>query len=181
MLGCDANRPAARQIPRPPHQPTVPKTPSSSPASAPHCDPRLPQAALDYRRKEALTGPAFLSALNVTAWLYRTAAGDTDVQVNPNVPIRDIVAQFGPAATPDAEIGFHSEFLAAEWFQERPELRVLQIFSERIPCRDRCAEFLRRHYPGVPWYYYYNRASFRGADGRLVARPAEVLASAYGL
>lgn len=159
----------------------MPKIPASYPQSAPRCDPRLPQAALDYRRREALTEPAFLGALNVTAWLYRTPAGETGVQVNPNVPIRDIVQQFGPASTPDAEIGFHSEFMAAEWFRQRPELRVLQIFSERIPCRDRCAEFLRTYFAGVPWYYYYNRSSFRDARGRVAARPAEILASAYEL
>lgn len=159
----------------------MPKTPIPRPDSAPRCDPRLPQAALDYRRREALLEPAFLNALNVTAWLYQTPTGGTDVKVNPNVPIRDIVRQFGPAATPDAEVGFHSEGIAGQWFREHPEYRVLQIFSERVPCRAMCAQLLQTYFPGVPWYYYYNRETWREGRRRVAKWPAEILRSAYEL
>jgi hypothetical protein len=111
----------------------MPKPPTSYPAYAPRCDPRLPAAALVFRQAHGLTQPAFLNALNVTARLYREPTGETEVQVNPNVPIRDPIKQFGPTATPDAEVGFHSEMLAAQWFRERPTLRVLQFFTERVP------------------------------------------------
>ena len=157
----------------------MPKIPSSRPDHAPVCDPRLPEAALEFRLRHGLTQPAFFNALNVTAWLYREPSGETKVQVNPNVPIRDLVQQFGPAATPDAEVGFHSEMLAAQWFLERPTLRVLQLFTERAPCRGMCAPMLQRYFAHVPWYYYYDRASWRGPKGKVLRSPGEVLPSAY--
>jgi hypothetical protein len=61
------------------------------------------------------------------------------IQVNPNVTIAELERLFGPASTPDAEVGFHSEACAAEWFRLRPDLHVLQIFSERVPCIDKSA------------------------------------------
>ncbi|MCP5113983.1 MAG: hypothetical protein GY953_24380, partial [bacterium] len=76
-----------------------------------------------------------LGAINVTAWLYRDRRGVEGIQVNPNITIAELARDFGPAPTRDAEIGFHSEGRAAEWFRVRPDLQVLQIFTERIPCR----------------------------------------------
>jgi hypothetical protein len=161
----------------------MPKTPASYPNFATPCDPRLPQAALDFRRRHApaLTSAKFLGGINVTAWLYVNRAGVRQVQVNPNITIEELIRQFGPAQTPDAEVGIHSESKAGEWFRLHPEFRVLQIFSERIPCLKMCAPMLRTYFPGVPWYYYYDRRSWQGPNGSLVKYPAEVLKSAYGL
>jgi hypothetical protein len=39
------------------------------------------------------------------------------------------VKEFGRAETPDAEVGLHSEMLAAEWFRQQRGLQVLQVFS----------------------------------------------------
>jgi hypothetical protein len=101
------------------------------------------------------------------AWLYRDERGVECVKVNPNITIAQLRHQFGPPETPDAEVGIHSEAQAAEWFRTRPALRVLQIFSERVPCPMMCAPMLRRYFPGVPWYYYYDRRSwFDGSRGR---------------
>ena len=62
----------------------------------------------------------------------------------------------------------------------RPQFRVLQIFSERIPCPKMCAPMLRHNFPGVPWYYYYDRRSWIGdSQGGLVKTAAEVLKSSY--
>lgn len=83
--------------------------------------------------------------------------------------------------TRDAEVGIHSEAQAAEWFRTRPKLRVLQIFSERIPCPKMCAPMLRNYFPGVPWYYYYDRRSWFGDSGGLVKTAAAALKSAYQL
>jgi hypothetical protein len=78
-------------------------------------------------------------------------------------------------------VGLHSEGRAAEWFRRRPELRVLQIFSERIPCRQMCAPLLRHYYPGIPWYYYYDSGSWIGNGGELMRRAGDILKTAYGL
>jgi hypothetical protein len=64
--------------------------------------------------------------------------------VNPNATISELIKQFGPAETPDAEVGIHSIMKATEWFRVRPDLRVLQILSERIPCAKMCAPMHRR-------------------------------------
>lgn len=161
----------------------MPKIPNSRPIESPRCDPRLPEAALRYRMNAAprLTTREALGAINVTAWLYRDKRGVEGIQVNPNVTIAELARLFGPAATPDAEVGFHSEGRAAEWFRLRRDLRVLQIFTERIPCRDMCAPMLRNYYPGVPWYYYYDSGSWRGDRGELVKRAGDVLKGVYGL
>ncbi len=160
----------------------MPKIPSARPADA-RCDMRLPEAALAFRRKNAppLTTPQYLRAINVTAWLYRDRNGVEGIQVNPNTTIAELLRQFGPAQTPDAEVGIHSEAKAAEWFRLRPHLEVLQIFSERIPCPKMCGPLLMHCFPGVPWFYYYDRNSWREAGGGLVKTPGEVLKSAYGL
>ena len=158
----------------------MPRIPSSSPAVAVRCDQRLPEATLAFRRREGLTGLTELGAVNLTAWLYRDEAGRESVQVNPNVTIFQLRRQFGPPETPDAEVGIHSEAQAAEWFRVRPRLRVIQIFSERIPCPKMCAPMLRHYFPGVPWYYYYDRRSWiAGSQGGLVKTAAAALKSAY--
>jgi hypothetical protein len=33
----------------------------------------------------------------------------------------------------------------------------------------------------VPWFYYYDRRSWRGSDGELIKRAAEILKCAYGI
>ena len=159
------------------------RIPSSRPADSPPCDPRLPQAALDFRMRNnpRLTTLPYLGAINVTAWLYVDGQGVESVQVNPNTTIVELVRQFGPAETPDAEVGIHSEGRAAEWFRVRPQLRVLQIFSERIPCPMMCAPLLRNYFPGVPWYYYYDGNSWRGPGGGFLKRAGEALKTVYGL
>ena len=161
----------------------MPKTPASYPSFAPPCDPGLLKAALDFRLRHAppLMTPRFLGAINVTAWLYQDKAGVKGIQVNPNTTIEELIRQFGPAETPDAEVGIHSEGKAGEWFRMKPQLRVLQIFSERIPCQKMCAPMLRSYFPGVPWYYYYDRRSWTGPGGKLIKYPAEILKTAYGI
>lgn len=159
----------------------MPRPPSSYPDLAPPCDARLPEAACQFRVQNSLTTPASLGAINVTAWLYRDNAGIAGIQVNPNTTIQELIQQFGPADTSDAEVGIHSEGRAGEWFRLRPQLHVLQIFSERIPCWKMCGPMLRAYFPGVPWYYYYDRRSWIGRDGKLIRRAGEVLKSAYGL
>jgi hypothetical protein len=157
----------------------MPKFPSSQPNFASPCDARLPQIALQYRLRNSppLTTPRFLGGINVTAWLYRDKAGVQSIQVNPNTTIEELIRQFGPAETPDAEVGIHSEMKAGEWFRLRPHLHVLQIFSERIPCSKMCAPMLKTYFPGVPWYYYYDRQSWKGTG----KKAGEILQSAYGL
>ena len=159
------------------------RVPSCQPIDSPRCDPRLPEAALAFRKAHnpPLTTGQYLGAINVTAWLYRDKQGVERIQVNPNTTIKELLEQFGPAETPDAEVGIHSEGKAAEWFRIRPDLRVLQIFSERIPCPTMCAPMLRHYFPGVPWYYYYNRNSWRGDRGELLKRAREALKTVYGL
>ena len=161
----------------------MPRVPSSKPADTIRCDPRLPEEALAFRMRNSpsLTSPKYLNAVNVTAWLYRDEQGAEKIQVNPNTTIAELLRQFGPADTPDAEVGIHSEAKAAEWFRIHPALRVLQIFSERIPCPMMCAPMLRHYFPGVPWYYYYDRNSWRGPGGRLVRTAGEILRTAYAL
>ncbi len=159
----------------------MPKTPSSWPDDVLPCDPRLPAEALTYRRSEGLTSELFLGSINITAWLFRDRNGQIDVKVNPNVTIKEIVKEFGHAETPDAEVGLHSEMLAAEWFRQQRGLQVLQVFSERIPCSAMCAPMLKHYYPGIPWYYYYNPRSWKNEQGGIVRRVAAVLKSAYGI
>ncbi|HEY7338202.1 MAG TPA: hypothetical protein VH639_25160 [Bryobacteraceae bacterium] len=161
----------------------MPRTPSSYPDFAMPCDRRLPQQALQYRLRHSppLTSGKFLGAINVTAWLYVDKTGKRDVQVNPNTTIKELMRKFGPAETPDAEVGFHSEMNAAEWFRRKPYLQVLQIFSERIPCREMCGPMLKAYFPGVPWYYYYNARSWKDERGKIFKYAGEVLKSAYEL
>ena len=160
----------------------MPKIPNAKPREA-RCDMRLPDAALDFRMRNApaLTTAKYLGAINVTAWLYRDAQGVEKVQVNPNTTIAELLQQFGPADTPDAEVGIHSEGKAAEWFRVRPDLQVLQIFSERIPCPKMCAPLLTHYFRGVPWFYYYDRNSWRGPGGALVKTAGEILKTVYNL
>lgn len=159
------------------------KTPVAKPSFSAPCDARLPEAALNFRTKNnpPLTSAQSLGAINVTAWLYLDKQGAQKVQVNPNTTIAELVEQFGRAATPDAEVGIHSEGRAAEWFRGKPGLRVLQIFSERIPCPMTCAPLLRHSFPGIPWYYYYDRNSWKGEGGQILKTAAEILKTCYGL
>ena len=159
----------------------MPKAPCPLLRENPPCDPRLAQEALSFRMRNSpkLTTSQYLAAINVTAWLYRDAKGNEKIQVNPNTTIAELLRQFGPAETPDAEVGIHSEGRAAQWFRTHREFRVLQIFSERIPCPMMCAPMLRQYFPGIPWYYYYDRKSWTGGPGAKTA--ADVLKSAYGL
>jgi hypothetical protein len=159
------------------------RSPSSYPDIAAPCDPRLPEAAYQFRVRNSpgLTIPKYLGAINVTAWLYRDKSGVEGIQVNPNTTIAELIRQFGPAETPDAEVGIHSEGRAGEWFRLRPELQVLQIFSERIPCRAMCGPMLRAYFPGVPWYYYYDKRSWIGGNGKVIRKAADILRSAYCL
>ena len=161
----------------------LPRVPSSQPIHSPRCDVRLPEAALNFRmvNNPRLTSSKYLGAINVTAWLYRDKEGLEKIQVNPNTTIAELLRQFGPAETPDAEVGIHSEGRAGEWFRTRPAFRVLQIFSERIPCPMMCAPMLRHYFPGVPWYYYYDRRSWFGPGGKLLKTAGEVLKTAYEL
>jgi hypothetical protein len=122
-----------------------------------------------------------LGSINVTAWLYRDKRGVEGIQVNPNVSIAELIRTFGAASTPDAEVGFHSEMMTAEWFRVQPDLQVLQIFTERVPCRRMCAPMLRHYYPGVPWYYYYDADSWVGNRGELLKRAGDILGTVYGL
>jgi hypothetical protein len=122
-----------------------------------------------------------LGRINVTSWLYLDDLGVRQVKVNPNITLAEIRAEFGRAPTRDAETGIHSEGIAGEFFRTHPKFRVLEIFSERIPCKMMCAPLLRHYFPGVPWFYYYDRDSWRDGEGEVVKRAAEALRVAYDL
>jgi hypothetical protein len=159
----------------------MPKMPSSRPEGW-KCDPRLTIEALAFRRSvPGLLSPEGLGRINVTAWLYLDDRAVKQVQVNPNITIAEIRAEFGRAPTRDAETGIHSEGIAGQFFKNNPRFRVLEIFTERIPCKIMCAPMLRNYFPGVPWFYYYDRNSWRGNDGELIKRAGEALRAAYGL
>ena len=160
----------------------MPKMPSSHPSGL-KCDPRLPMEALAYRRTCAppLLSIEALGKINVTAWLYLDDHGVKRVKVNPNVTLGEIRKEFGRAPTRDAETGIHSEGIAGQFFKENPSFRVLEIFSERIPCRKMCAPMLRHYFPGVPWFYYYDRDSWRGTEGELIKQAGDVLKVVYDL
>ena len=158
-------------------------SPSSFPSYAKPCDIRLPMAALQFRLRKSppLTSAKLLGAINVSVWLYRDKTGAEGIETNPNTTIEELIRQFGPADTPDAEVGIHSEMKAGAWFRLRPQLRVIQVFSERIPCPKMCGPMLKTYFPGVPWFYYYNRKSWIGPDNKVLKFPADVLKTAYGL
>ena len=159
----------------------MPRMPISCPDGW-KCDLRLPSEALAYRRSiPELLLPEGLGKINVTAWLYLDDRGDRQVKVNPNITLSQIREEFGRAPTRDAETGIHSEGIAAQFFKDNLRYRVLEIFSERIPCKIMCAPMLRHDFRGVPWFYYYDRNSWRGSDGELIKRAADVLKTAYGL
>jgi len=161
----------------------MPKIPSAYPNFSAPCDARLPQLALQYRLDypPPLTTDRLLNGFNVTVWLYQDKEGKKDTHVALNTTIEELRRKFGPAETPDAEVGFHSEMLAAQWFRGKSQFRILQVFSERIPCPKMCGPMLRTYFPGVPWYYYYDRRSWIGANGKVMRYPADVLKSVYGL
>ena len=159
----------------------MPKTPSSRPDGY-KCDLRLPIEALAYRKTvPGLMSLDGLARINVTAWLYLDDQGVRQVKVNPNITLAQIRSEFGRAPTRDAETGIHSEGIAGQFFMDNRRFRVLEIFSERIPCQIMCAPMLRNYFPGVPWFYYYDRNSWRGNDGELLKRAAEALRAAYDL
>jgi hypothetical protein len=146
------------------------------------CDPRLAEAALEYRRQNSLLSDSALSGINVTAWLYRDASGVEKVQVNPNTTKAELRERF-PLKNSNAngqEVGLHSEQLAAVWFHSQRGVKVLQIFTERFPCKE-CSNFLEQYYPGYSWYYYYDRRNWKGDDGEIIRKIAETLRHAYGL
>ncbi len=131
----------------------MPRIPSSRPGGL-RCDQRLLLEALAYRRtcNPPLLSAEALGRINVTAWLYLDEQGIKRVNVNPNITIAQIRQQFGPAPTRDAETGIHSEGIAGQFFKENPRFRVLEIFSERVPCKKMCAPMLSHYFPGVPWF-----------------------------
>jgi hypothetical protein len=159
----------------------MPRMPSSRPQGW-KCDPILLIEALAFRRSlPELLLPEGLGRINFTAWLYLDDHGVRQVRVSPNITLAQIREEFGRAPTRDAETGIHSEGLAAQFFQENPRFQVLEIFSERIPCRHMCAPMLRHSFPGVPWFYYYDRDSWIGNEGELIKRAGDALRVAYGL
>jgi len=151
------------------------KTPAAVPPYDPaRADMRLPTAALKFRADHGLLTPEDLLHLNITAWLYRDRQGVEGIQVNPNTTIAQLRAQFGPADTRDAEVGIHSEAKAADFFRGRPDLTVVQIFTERIPCAAMCAPLLSNYFGGIPVFYYYDRRSWSGSKSA-----SEVLQGIY--
>ena|GEM_PF-1615840 len=162
----------------------MPKIPISKPIDSSRCDPRLPLEALAYRKKQnpPLVTYDYLRAFNITVWLYRDRQGVQGVHVTANITIEELIRKFGPAETPDAEVGIHSEGIAGEWFLKKPHLTVLQIFTERIPCPNMCAPMLTRYFPEVPWYYYYDRRSWINKGSITpIKSAADILKSAYEL
>lgn len=155
----------------------MPKIPNSRPDGF-VCDPSLPMKALEYRQAHDLVSKEKLGTINVTAWLYKNHLGATNVQVNANVTMAEIRAEFGPPPTRDADFGIHSEAFAAEFFRRNPKFSVLQIFTERIPCKN-CAELLKNFFPGRPWFYYYNRSSFINDDYKVIMQAGEALWHCY--
>lgn len=162
----------------------MPKTPSRWPDFAPGCDMRLPEATLAFRKDHGLTNLGALGSMNMTAWLYEDEQGVKSIQVNPNVTIAQLRHQrFDRQEDSLVEVGFHSEMIAGEWFQQQKrnrQLRVHQIFTERIPCPT-CTSMLKAYFQGVPYYYYYDRRSWRADSGGLLKHAGEALQSAYML
>ncbi|MBZ5618554.1 MAG: hypothetical protein LAQ69_07505 [Acidobacteriia bacterium] len=153
------------------------KTPAAVPPFDPsRADMRLPQAALKFRLDNMLVTAENLRRLNITAWLYRDKQGNEGIKVNPNTTIAELIAQFGPADTRDAEVGIHSEGRAGEFFRTHPDLTVVQIFTERIPCREMCAPMLSNNFRGIPVFYYYDKRVWEGEKSA-----TEILAGAYGI
>jgi len=160
----------------------MPKTPCSWPDCVHLCDKRLPEEALRIRRvhNPPLLSDRYLNGFNVSVWLYRDADGQLGHKGFLNTTITELNSRFGPAETPDADVGFHSEMLAGQWFKDSRNFTPIQIFSERIPCPKMCAPMLRTSFPGLPWFYYYKRATWE--QGRGVRKnPAEILRSVYEL
>jgi hypothetical protein len=161
----------------------MPTTPSSWPGDMGLCDKRLPEEALRIRkeRNPPLVSDRYLNGFNVSVWLYKNPMGKLDCKGFLNTTIAELNLRFGPAETPDAEVGFHSEMHAGQWFREHRDCKPLQMFSERIPCPYMCAHMLRNDFPSlVPWYYYYNRRTWE--EGRRVLKyPSDILKFAYGL
>ena len=130
------------------------RVPNSKPMDSPRCDPRLPYAAFRYRiaGSPQLISRAGLGAINVTAWLYKDKRGVEGIQVNPNVTIAELIRKFGSAPTPDAEVGFHSECLAAEWFRVRPAYKCFKSSPSAVPaarCALHCCDITTRQCPGI--------------------------------
>ena len=156
--------------------------PSFYPDEADPCDMMLPQKALEKRLEFQLTTDWDLNGFNFTTWLFQDKSGIRDIHFEVNTTKRELQRIFGRAETPEAETGFHSEEKATQWFLEHPGLQVLQIFSERMPCREKCRSTLRTHFSGVPWYYYYNKEDWKSSrNGKPLKCPAEVLRYKYGL
>lgn len=135
------------------------------PAAVPPFDPsrsdmRLPEAALQFRIENRVINIENLRRLNITAWLYRDTENNEKIWVNSNTTIAELLAQFRRAGTRDAETGIHSEGRAADFFRANPNLKVLQIFSERVPCFDKSAPLLGNYFPGVPVFYYYDKRNW---------------------
>jgi Xanthomonas XOO_2897-like deaminase len=135
----------------------------------------LAEAALKYRIDNNITSYKDLCNLNITAWLYLDEQKVERIQINPNITIRQLQAQFGPADTRDAEVGIHSEGQAGQFFLTRQGLQVVQIFSERIPCAKMCAPMLDNYFKNIPVTYYYRRSSWPDKNA------GEVLGGIYGI
>src|SRR5947209_11042209 len=120
-------------------------TPQCWPEGIARCDARLPEEALRLRRENRppLLSERYLNGFNVSVWLYRDASNKLDCKGFLNTTIAELNMRFGPAETPDAEVGFHSEMHAGQWFRENHQFKPVQMFSERIPCPKMCAPMLR--------------------------------------
>lgn len=130
-------------------------------------DPQGPlvAAAWEFRVAEGLTSQQQLGAMNVTAWLYRDKFGKDEIYVRRNITINEIQVVFDKAATKQAEIGFHAEALAGQFFLAGiSNMKVKEIFSDRIPCsnptggnnRAGCLQLLKNNFPGIPVYFMHN-------------------------
>ena len=121
-------------------------------------------AAWDFRNRDGLTNQQQLAAMNVTAWLYTSnKTGRDEIYVIRNITKNEIIAALGPAQTPQAEVGFHAEALAGQFFLTNiSKSKVKQIFSERFPCSNKggsnalgCKQMLQNYFSSIPVYYMY--------------------------
>ena len=126
----------------------------------------LVAAAWAFRLADHLTNQQQLAAMNVAAWLYTNNASSKDeIYVRRNITKNEIVAEFGPAPTKPAEVGFHAEAVAGDFFRKGiNRMKVRAIFSERVPCsnptggnwRAGCRQLLQHYFSEFPVYYMYN-------------------------
>lgn len=133
-------------------------------------NPKLVERSLELRKAKFGVEFKDFRKYNISAWEVKVN-GETRIFDSGNVPISEINKVHGKGAT---DVGLHSEGMIAEHLRklqaEGKEVKVVQIYTERPPCKH-CAELLQR-YSEAPVFH-----SLSPGEG---AR-AERLMRAYGI